>query len=183
MLLHNHLNEGPTKNCNAVRMVWFCSLPMIQRIWMPSKDLPDRKEKDYGREVLALNKLFHEEEVAYDDQNRPVWDTLRNQVKMRKTTRSKEFSKHIVNYNNVLSCTSMGVDAIDHGVGRTTCKIQGMMYHRIGPLMPDEVTAMLSGRSILWMGPRTRYLWPAPRTCPGTYAFYIMRYVDLSTAT
>ena len=60
------------------------------------------------------------------------------QFKIKRTARSAAFVERALNYNNLLSFTSEGVDKMDHRVGRTTYKIQGGMYHAIGPLLPEE---------------------------------------------
>ena len=57
--------------------------------------------------------------------------------KKRRTARSKEFMENIVSYNNSLSFTSKAVDNINYNVGHTTFRIQGSVYHRMGPLLPD----------------------------------------------
>ena len=57
---------------------------------------------------------------------------------MKRTARSAAFVERALNYNNLLSFTSEGVDNMDYRVGRTTCKIQGGMYYAIGPLLPEE---------------------------------------------
>ena len=57
---------------------------------------------------------------------------------MKRTTYSAVFVKRALNYNNLLSFTSKGVDNIDYRVGRTTYKIQGGIYYTIGSLLPEE---------------------------------------------
>ena len=88
--------------------------------------------------VLALNKLFYEVEYILDSQDR-IRDPYRpGHYKMKRTARSAAFIERVLNYNNLLSFTSEGVDKMDHRVGRTTYKIQGGMYHAIGPFLPEE---------------------------------------------
>ena len=82
--------------------------------------LPEYNPK---RRVLALNKLFYEVEYILDGQD-CISDLYRpGQYKIKRTARSAAFVKRALNYNNLLSFTSEGVDNMDHRVGRTTCKI------------------------------------------------------------
>ncbi|KAL2037234.1 hypothetical protein N7G274_010097 [Stereocaulon virgatum] len=81
----------------------------------------------------ALNAKPQTQELAYeveyirDGQNRHVPDDVLGlgHFKMKRTARSAAFVERALNYNNLLSFTSEGVDKMDHRVGRTTCKIQG----------------------------------------------------------
>lgn len=123
---------------------WQCCQNGMINIQAP--DSPDFEfverlpEYDPERRVLALNKLFYEVEYIRDGQNRRVPDDILGpgHYKMKRTARSAAFVERALNYNNLLSFTSEGVDKMDHRVGRTTCKIQGGMYHAIGPLLPEE---------------------------------------------
>ena len=49
------------------------------------------------------------------------------------------FRKNIRCYNNILACTSLGAN-IDtfQGQGVSNFRIHGQVYHRIGPLLPEE---------------------------------------------
>ena len=96
------------------------------------------------RRVLALNKLFYEVEYIRDSRNRHIPDDVLDNVlspghyKMKRTARSTTFVKRALNYNNLLSFTSEGVDNIDHRVRQTIYKIQGGIYHAISLLLPEE---------------------------------------------
>ena len=95
-------------------------------------------EGDPEPRVLALIKLFYEVEYILDGQDRIPDPHRPGQYKTKRTTRSAAFIKRVLNYNNLLSFTSEGVDKMDYRVRRTTCKIQGGMYHAIGPFLPEE---------------------------------------------
>src|SRR6266498_1215478 len=55
------------------------------------------------------------------------------------TSDAISFRKNIRRYNNVLACTSFGAN-IDtfQGQGVSNFRIHGQVYHRIGPLLPEE---------------------------------------------
>ena len=103
--------------------------------------LPEYNPK---RRVLALNRLFYEVEYIRDSRNRYVPDNVLDNIlspgyyKIKRIARSAIFVKRALNYNNLLSFTSKGVDNMDYRVGRTIYKIQGGMYYTIGPLLPEE---------------------------------------------
>ena len=86
------------------------------------KRLPENNPK---RRVLALNKLFYKVEYIQNSQNRRIPDNLLRpgHYKIKRTIYSTAFIKRALNYNNLLSFTSKGVDKIDHRVRRTICKI------------------------------------------------------------
>ena len=57
-----------------------------------------------------------------------------------KLYQNKTFLKHIVAYNNLIALASLGCQEPDDGVlgYRSTYKIQGKIYHRIGSLLPEH---------------------------------------------
>ena len=88
-------------------------------------EMPDGPEKVRELMVRQLDDLMYDTELVDGG------------PKKRRTARSKEFMENIVSYNNSLSFTSEAVDNVDYNMGRTTFRIQGSVYHRMGPLLPD----------------------------------------------